>query len=84
MPVFPKLLFHGTTPKTVFLSGGTPTFKDVYRHENKKVVGSTQRLLQYCQLPDKYSHILSGDTWKWLQYLKILIYLFHDLSWSPY
>jgi hypothetical protein len=47
-------------------------------------VGSARRLLQYCQLPDKYSRDISRDSWNFSWCFKIFIYLFHDFSSNPW
>jgi hypothetical protein len=76
MPVSTKLLFHGASPKTVFLSGGTPTFKDAYRHENKKTVGGTQKLLlQYCHFPDKFPTIFLGTLGNFCKFKNCYIFI---------
>jgi hypothetical protein len=64
-------------PKKVFLSGGTPTFKDIYSHENKKAVVCAHRSLQYFQLPDKKAVVCAQRS---LQYFQMPDKNFHSLS----
>ena len=47
------------------------------------MVISARRLLQYFQLPDKYSRDISEYIRNCLRYLKILIYLLHYFSRNP-
>ena len=44
-----------TPPQKFFHIPRTPTYENVYRPENKETVVCAQRLLQLCQLPNKYS-----------------------------
>jgi hypothetical protein len=58
-----QISFPCGSPKIIlYISCRTPANKNVYRPENKEAVGRKQRLIQFCQLLDKNSHIL-GNIW---------------------
>jgi hypothetical protein len=58
-----QIFFARGSPKIIlYISCRSPANKNVYRPENKETVGKRERLIQYCQLLDKNSHI-SGNIW---------------------
>jgi hypothetical protein len=46
--------------------------------------GDARRLLQYCQLRDKNSCVISWDIWKSSRYFKTFMFLFRHFSQNPY
>jgi hypothetical protein len=46
--------------------------------KNRQALGCAGILLQYCQLPDRYSRDIWGHTWNFSRYSNIFIDLFHD------
>jgi hypothetical protein len=68
--VFPIPFFHGGPP-IIFHIPNKPYLWNCLEASKKKAVCSMQRLLQYCQLPDKNSNHILRDIWNFSQYFKI-------------
>jgi hypothetical protein len=62
------ILFHGGTFKIIFYIPRNPYL----RKQKKGAVGSTWRLLQYCQFPDKNSRDTSMVVWNFSYILKFV------------
>lgn len=85
-PVFPNPFSKEEHVKQFFISWGQPTYES--RHnitlnmkwpkENREAVAMAWKELQYSQLLDRISCDSSRVMWKFLQYLRILIYLFQE------
>ena len=56
-------ILHEGKQKIFFLSQVTPNYEEIYRPGKWGVYGGAQRLLKYCQLPDKNSRYISWDIW---------------------
>jgi hypothetical protein len=75
---------YGPTDYRMNKHRGTPTYKTVYRSQDKEAAGCAGRLLQYCQLPHKNSHDITADICNLSRCLKMFMYLFQDFSQHPY
>jgi hypothetical protein len=82
-----------TSVSQTFIYEGIPKNNFLYPEETElmktltagkqKAVGSTWRLLQYCQLSDKNSRDILRDLRNFSQYVKSFMYLLHDFSLYP-
>jgi hypothetical protein len=69
--------------KIIFLYPGETLLMKTLTAGKQKAVGSTRKLLQYCQLSDKNSRDILRDLQNFSQYIKSFMYLLHDFSLYP-
>jgi hypothetical protein len=70
---------HEETPKIILNIPRTATYENAYTAGNEAAVGSTRKLLQYCQMPDKFPTILGIFVFKKLSRSSYRLY---ELPWS--